>query len=91
MKNRSFKPSNGPIPPNPKSLALQTSMARFGSRPRGFSSSLMPEKVKKALVIWINVFVGALWLSQACLSVSHKRVSSVRKNLLFALTILQPV
>ena len=35
--------------------------------------------------------MAALWISQACLSVSHKRVSIVMKESPFVLTTLQPV
>ena len=49
------------------------------------------QDVKRALLNWSNIFVVALWISQACLSVSHKRVSIVMKESPFVLTILQPV
>ncbi|OLP89295.1 UPF0051 protein [Symbiodinium microadriaticum] len=54
-------------------------------------ASLTLEDVKRALLNRSNVFVVALWISQACLSVSHKRVSIVMKESPFVLTILQPV
>ena len=49
------------------------------------------EDVKSALLNWNNLFVVSLWISQACLSVSHKRVSIVMRESPFVLTSLQPV
>ena len=60
-------------------------------RPAATMASLSCQDVKAALLNWSNIFVVALWICQACLSVSHKRVSIVMKESPFVLTILQPI